>query len=127
MFKESDKITEEALKGGFKADAGKPRMGLIPPDVLIEVAKLYTMGAAKYSDDNWKLGMDYYRVYDAMQRHANYFWAGEERDPIDGQHHLDSVIWCAMTLRYYQLHEEQYKEFDSRKKAPVRAKNAGQK
>ena len=115
-------ITPEALKGGFKADAGKSRVDLIPPEVLLELGELYAMGAAKYADDNWKLGMEYNRVYGALLRHLYKWWGGEEFDQVDGQHHLQSVIWCAIALRYYTKHEEQYKEFDSRWKAPVRAK-----
>jgi len=124
---ELEQITPEALKGGFKADAGKSRVDLIPPDVLLELGNLYALGAKKYDDDNWKLGMEFKRVYSAMQRHALKWWGGEEYDQVDGQHHLDSVIWCAVALRYYMLHYEEYKEFDSRKSAPKRAVEGSQK
>lgn len=43
--------------------------------------------------------MRFGRVFAAMMRHAWKWWGGEEHDPIDGQHHLTSVAWCAMTLR----------------------------
>jgi len=119
-------ITEDDLKAGFKADAGKARIDLIPADVLMELGKLYAKGAEKYADNNWKLGMDYGRVYSAMMRHALKFWSGEEFDP-DGQHHLDSVIWNAITLRYFQLHREKYAQFDDRNREPVRAEEKGQK
>jgi hypothetical protein len=124
---EKEQITPEALKGGFKADAGKSRVDLIPPDVLLELGNLYALGAAKYADDNWKLGMEFKRVYSAMMRHTLKWWAGEELDSVDGQHHLDSVIWCAVALRYYMLHYEKYKEFDSRTNTPVRAEEGNQK
>lgn len=127
MIDEKIQITPEALKGGFKADAGKSRVDLIPPEVILELGKLYAIGAVKYDDDNWKLGMDYKRVYAAMQRHALKWWAGEELDPVDGQHHLDSVIWCAVALRYYMLHYEKYKDFDSRYVKPQRAVEGNQK
>lgn len=122
-----ERITAQDLKAGYKADEGKSRLGLIPPDVLIELGNLYAMGAKKYADDNWKLGMEYSRVYDAMLRHAFKFWAGEDFDQTDGQHHLDSVIWCAIALRYFELHPEEYARFDSRKKKPVRAAEGDQK
>lgn len=126
-FSEAAQITETALEEGFKADAGKPRMDLIPPDVLLELGKLYALGASKYEDDNWKLGMDFKRVYAALQRHVLYWWGGEETDPIDGQHHLDSVIWCAIALRYYMLHYDTYEKFDSRRKSPTKATDVGQR
>ncbi len=124
---EKDLITEEALKGGFKADAGKSRVDLIPADVLLELGELYGMGAAKYSDDNWRLGMDYKRVYAALLRHLYKWWEGEELDQVDGQHHLASVLWCGMTLYHYQLHPDKYTEFDSRQNKPVRAIKTNQK
>jgi hypothetical protein len=127
IIDEKKQITEEALASGFKADAGKSRVDLIPPDVLLELGNLYGMGAKKYSDDNWKLGMDYKRVYAAMLRHIYKWWAGEEIDMVDGQHHLDSVLWCAATLRYYMLHYDEYSKFDSRNTPPTRATEGTQK
>lgn len=127
LAEEYKQITEEALKGGFKADADKSRVDLIPPEVLIELGNLYGMGAKKYADDNWKIGMDYKRVYAALLRHVYKWWAGEELDQTDGQHHLDSVIWCAVALRYYMLHYDKYAQFDSRNDKPIRATEGNQK
>ena len=89
-------------KVGVKYDAGKPRYDLLPVWPLQQVADLYGMGAAKYSDRQWELGMRYGKVYAAMQRHANAWWGGETRDPVDGQHHLASVVWCALVLMEYE-------------------------
>jgi hypothetical protein len=36
-------------------DRGKPRYDLIPLPMLRRVADLYTRGAVKYGDENWKL------------------------------------------------------------------------
>lgn len=129
MKKEEERkqITPEALLSGFKSDAGKSRMDLIPPEVLIELGNLYSLGAEKYDDNNWKIGMEFGRVYAAMQRHANKWWAGEENDSVDGQHHLDSVLWCAVALRYYMLKYPEYEKFDSRKAGYRLAKSKGQK
>jgi hypothetical protein len=127
MSTEKEQITKEALRGGFKADANKSRVDLIPPDVLLELGNLYAMGAKKYADDNWKIGMDFKRVYAAMLRHSYKWWAGEENDQVDGQNHLDSVIWSAIALRYYMLHYDDYKQYDSRNDSPIRAKENNQK
>lgn len=86
---------------GRKDDAGKARHDLLPPEALDAVARVMAMGAAKYGERNWEAGMCWGRVYAAMQRHSNAWLGGEEHDPVDGQHHLDSVIWCAMVLRTY--------------------------
>lgn len=89
-----------------KDDAGKPRFDLLPPDALEELAKLYTAGAVKYGPNNWAEhgGLNFSRVYSAMQRHANKFWAGQDYDddPVGAyQHHMASVAWCALTLLAY--------------------------
>ena len=38
---------------GVRFDAGKSRVDLIPVGPLIELGKLYEVGAKKYSDRNW--------------------------------------------------------------------------
>ena len=93
------------LNQGHKDDSGKLRYDLIPAYSLERLAEVYTIGAAKYSDNNWVKGMSWGRMFGAMLRHAWAFWRGEQLDPKDGQHHLASVAWCAFTLMYY----EQYK------------------
>jgi hypothetical protein len=47
--------------------------------------------------------MDWSRLYDALQRHVQAWFAGQDYCPEDHQHHLLSVIWCAMALYTYQL------------------------
>lgn len=97
--------------GGVKHDSGKARFDLLPPGPLFEVAKVYTMGAAKYADRNWELGLSWGRVFAAMMRHAWNWWRGEKHDPEDGQHHLASVVWCALALMEY---ERTHPELDDR-------------
>ena len=101
----------EENKGGVKNDAGKPRFDLIPPLPLLELAKLYATGAVKYAERNMEKGLKFGRVFAAMMRHAWKWWAGQKYDEEDGQHHLISVIWCALTL--FEL-ERNRPEFDDR-------------
>lgn len=101
-------------KGGRKDDSGKERFDLLPPEALFEVARVYTMGAAKYADRNWEGGLAYGRVFAAMLRHAWRWWRGERNDPVDGQHHLSSVVWCGLALLHYDLHPQKYSGFDDR-------------
>ncbi len=92
-----------------KNDGGKLQYGLIPTEPLRELARVYTIGAAKpqYGPENWRKGMKYSRVYSALQRHANAWWEGETHDPEDKQHHLSSVAWCAFTLMWYEIFRPQ--------------------
>jgi hypothetical protein len=82
-----------------KDDGGKLRYDLIPTEALDELARVYTIGAAKYADNNWRQGgLKFGRIFGAMMRHAWAWWRGERDDPQDGQHHLASVAWCAFSL-----------------------------
>jgi len=96
---------------GRKDDQGKLRFDLIPPGPLEELARVYTIGAAKYADRNWENGLQWGRVFAALMRHAWAFWRGERFDPKDGQHHLASVCWTAMALMEY---ERTHPELDDR-------------
>jgi hypothetical protein len=87
---------------GRKDDTGKLRFDLIPVYPLQEIARVYTIGAAKYADRNWEKGMSWGRIFAAMMRHGWAWWGGETHDPTDGQHHLASVVWCAMALMEYE-------------------------
>lgn len=108
-------INQEVLQGGYKADNNKPRVALIPPNFVLELAALFTLGAGKYSAYNWSLGMCYSRVYDAMMRHSLKFWGGEEFDEVDGQHHLLSVAWCACVLWVFSFADKaRYEKWDDR-------------
>jgi len=98
---------------GRKDDAGKLRFDLIPVEPLRKLAEVYTIGARKYADRNWEKGIQWGRIYAAMQRHAWAFWNGERLDPVDGQHHLASVAWCALALMEY---ERTHPELDDRVK-----------
>jgi hypothetical protein len=92
-----------AMPTAVKHDGGKLRYDLLPSDALAELVRVYGIGAAKYGDRNWENGMDWGRVYAAMLRHSQRWWGGERDDPEDGQHHLASVAWCALTLLAYEL------------------------
>ena len=89
-----------------KNDQGKLRYDLIPPECLRELAYVYTIGAKKYADDNWKNGLERQRIQAALMRHAEAARAGEIHDPEDGQRHLASVAWCAFALMWYDMQEE---------------------
>jgi hypothetical protein len=66
--------------GGIKHDKGKPRIDLIPPDAILEVAAVLTDGVEEYGEHNWKKGIAYSRIYSAIQRHLLAFWRGDDID-----------------------------------------------
>lgn len=85
-----------------KADAGKPRIGLIPPEMIQQTAEVLTFGAAKYAPNNWSRGADWSRYFDAMQRHLWAWQAGEDTDPETGLSHLAHASCCLAFLMAYQ-------------------------
>jgi len=86
-------------KPGVKWDIGKPRFDLLPAEIELEVAKVLTVGAAKYAPDNWKkVPGGRWRYIAAMRRHISAYQRGEINDPDDGLHHMAHAICCAMFL-----------------------------
>lgn len=68
--------------GGVKADDGKLRIDLIPPEVIFALASVLTFGANKYSDRNWEKGMRWGRVFGALMRHM-WAWLGGKGPTTD--------------------------------------------
>lgn len=104
---------------------GKIRLELIPPEFEYELARVYTMGAEKYTlrdeegnvldkgDDNWKKGLDWREVLGSVKRHINAFQMGEDYDMDYPQElvdkygptlHLANACWGLATLIYYFKH-----------------------
>lgn len=83
---------------GIKYDGDKIRYDLLPPELLQGVAEILTFGAKKYSERNWEKGMDWGRVYGALQRHLWAWWRGEDKDPETGKSHLWHAGCCIAFL-----------------------------
>jgi hypothetical protein len=82
----------------IKFDEDKPSMSLVPPKALQEVAKVFTFGAKKYGEDNWRKGFKYRRLLSAGMRHRNAFNCREDLDEETGLCHLAHSIACDMML-----------------------------
>ena len=95
------------LPGAIKYDTGKPAFDMIPPEALEEIARVFQVGAQKYSRDNWRQGFDWSRIYGAIQRHLNAFWGGQDRDPETGLLHVAQAAWgCMVLLNFYHTHKD---------------------
>lgn len=82
---------------GKKYDGEKPRMYLLPPKALTEVAKVLTFGANKYDEHNWKkLDNLQNRYTGAALRHIFSHMDLEELDPETGLDHLAHAICCLL-------------------------------
>ena len=81
------------MSDDLKYDGGKLRMDLVPTEAITALAEVLTIGAQKYGERSWERGMEWGRVYAALQRHLTAWWAGEDTDLDSGQPHL----WHALT------------------------------
>lgn len=93
---------KKPVVAAVKFDEGKPPLGLISRTALLEEAKVMAFGEAKYGRHNWKGGMDFSRLGDAMLRHTYAFLDGEDFDPETGLSHLAHARCCAAFLLEYQ-------------------------
>jgi len=106
---------------GTKHDQEKIRLDLIPPQLIWGVGRGLTHGATKYGDRNWEDGIEWNRVYGALQRHLNAWWMGEDKDLESGESHLAHAACCiAFLLTYAETHPE----FDNRPKLSMYQRNS---
>lgn len=110
---ELDPNGKDPHQPGAKVDAGKPRMHLITGGMaraLVEVSKVGTFGAAKYTDGGWVEVPDGFRRYeDAQQRHAAYRHMGETYDRDSKLLHLAHEAWNALAKLDLYLREREDK------------------
>ena len=84
--------------------AAKPRLELVPFDVIEEIAEVLTFGAEKYEANNWARGARWGRYFAALLRHLFAWWRGEDLDPETGKSHLAHAGCCLFFLMAYQRH-----------------------
>ncbi len=105
------KIGEELERNQTKGEAvrydyGKLRWDLMPDDALEKIVEIYTHGAIKYNDENWRDGFKWKRCIGSMKRHLKAFTTGEDIDEDSGALHLSQVAWNAITLLWFQLYDK---------------------
>ena len=89
---------------GTKHDSGKPDLSLIPLSALVEEAKGFQLGEAKYGRYNFTKGLESHRLVAAALRHILAWQEGEDLDPESGASHLGHARCClAMLLETQKL------------------------
>lgn len=94
--------TADPQTGGRKG-VKLTQIGALDPVALMTLGRVAGMGANKYAAFNYLAGFDYSKAYNAMMRHANLFWAGEDCDPESGLPHIAHAAWMAMALLSFHL------------------------
>ena len=93
--------TKSDLKEGVKFDEDKTRYDLVPTYPLEQLAKVYTYGAKKYADHNWRKGIKFSRIYSAILRHLEAIRNGELVDPESGlPHAAHAALGCFSLIQY---------------------------
>lgn len=105
-----NKAEDEYLKPNqsAKADAGKPMLTLVPPQIMFEIEKIRQHGNNKYGDpDNWKT-VSPQRYWEAIIRHVFAAWDDyKAKDPESGQMHLSHIACnCAFILQMIKWEED---------------------
>jgi hypothetical protein len=93
---------KDSLEGGRKFDYDKTLYSLMPPHFMKEFADVLTLGAKKYSRENWKkVPNAKVRYTDALLRHIYAYLQGEIKDEETSLHHLAHATCCISFL--YEL------------------------
>lgn len=81
-----------------KADKGKPKLSLVPPQIIRDIARIREYGTNKYGDpDNWKK-VEVERYIDAAYRHFIAF--AEDPTSIDEESGLPHLWHCECNMAF---------------------------
>jgi len=87
---------------GVKYDEGKPKAGLVLGDfsrALMEVSKVGTFGAEKYSEHGWLEVISAEKRYNnALMRHWLKMSSGLEMDEESNLPHMAHMAWNALAI-----------------------------
>ena len=106
-MKEYKRSAEEEAQMGKETAArfseGKIRYDLMAPWALEQIARVYTYGTIKYSDDNWWKGLKWKKdVFGCILRHVWKWFRGQQNDDESGIHHLAHAAWNCIALMEYE-------------------------
>lgn len=100
--------SENKKEEGLRFNEGKVRHDLLEPFAINELAKVFTKGAEKYSENNWLNGMSWTKVLASLKRHLNEFEQGKDFDDETELLHMAHVAWNAMALVSYYKYAPKY-------------------
>lgn len=90
------------MKEAARYNEGKPKLSYFMRSfrkMNEAIARIKEFGAAKYEEDNWRLGNKPDVEYlDSLFRHLDLFLSGEVYDQDSGCHHLGHAVWNLSAL-----------------------------
>lgn len=87
---------------GKKDLIGKVRVELIPPEVILGLGEIFTIGAQEYGEYNWEKGLKWQDLIGAAMRHLLKWCSGETLDRKSRKHHLLHCMANLCMLYMYQ-------------------------
>jgi len=85
-----------------KAHPDKPRMDLIPPEIMTAMGTVMAHGAKKFAERGWEEGVEWGIYFAALQRHVWAWQGGEDIDMESGHSHLWHAACCLAILVAYE-------------------------
>jgi hypothetical protein len=104
LINDKETIVVDSNTGGAKGSKYS-QISFIDPVAMYELGKVAGMGAEKYEKYNYLRGYDWSLSYNAMMRHMQQFWAGEDVDEESGLPHVIHAAWHALALTSFQIRE----------------------
>jgi len=102
LINDEEIIVVDDKTGGAKGSK-LSQPSFIDPVAMYELGKVAGMGAQKYEKYNYLKGYDWSLSYNAMMRHMQQFWSGEDCDEESGLPHVIHAAWHALALASFQL------------------------
>lgn len=95
-----------------KYDSGKPRLGLVPPEIIEAVGRVRTFGIKKYHDPhNWR-NVDPERYVDALMRHICAYL--HDHNAVDEESGLPHIEHAACNIAFLlALHKKNVDKYDA--------------
>lgn len=82
--------------GAMRANGGKLRVSAIPPEFIVALAGVLSVGSVKYDLFNWEKGLNALEILDSMMRHYLALRSGEIIDAQTGCHHSSLIAVNAL-------------------------------
>ena len=90
---------------GKKDLEGKIRVEMIPPEIILGLGEIFTIGAQEYGEYNWEKGLKWQNLIGAAMRHLLKWCSGETFDRKSRKHHLlHCMANLCMLYMYQQYH-----------------------
>ena len=110
-YETKDSGQREEFSTGSVRDAqnGKMRWDLVAWDEFERVVGIYTRGAEKYSDDNWRKGQPMKRMFASLMRHLMAYRKG-----LQDEDHGAAVVWNMLALMWMEKNKPEMNDLYER-------------